>query len=144
MTAGHIRAPLEVTLQTVKAYDKYKEILPYVEEVKYDPQTKQVFIHGSLMRYHVIMTTSVVEEKTPTGYKISYTGIAGHFLGIKADMVLDRVGDSTTEISLHARYVADRIPIPSFILNWGLEVAGKKMASKMRSHIEETWINSQK
>ena len=63
----------------------------------------------------------------------------GDFKGMKGVILLEDYKSTRTEISMNSRFVTEKIPIPSIIMSFGLEVIGKQMATKMRNYIEQAY-----
>ncbi|MCC6278453.1 MAG: hypothetical protein IT289_11115 [Oligoflexia bacterium] len=143
-SAGQIRAPIDFVHERVTSYDRYSELLPYIEESKYDPVTKKLFIHCSLLGFHARMTMAMSSLKTTQGYRTQFEVISGSFVGMKGHVTEDADGARFTEISMEGEFKAEDLPIPKIITSLALEFAGRRMASRMRSSIEEDWAREQK
>ncbi len=76
---GRIHAPLEFTHRHVNDFDHYSKILPYVDETTYDTATKKLFVHTSLLGYHVRMTLQMETSASPKGFRINWESISGSF-----------------------------------------------------------------
>jgi hypothetical protein len=139
LTAGHINAPVDFVHEHVMKFGSYSKFLPYIEESSYDAKTKNVFLHGALLGYHVRMTLHVESKKTENGHQLDWESIAGGLIGMKGRITEERLEANVTEISMDVLQKAESLGIPGFILNWGLEFAGHRAAGNMRSHIESEW-----
>jgi len=148
ISAGIIHAPVEFTHQRVLEFKKYPEFLSYIVDSPYDETTKNIFLHGAVLGYHVHMTLHIDTEKTEKGEKIHWKSIEGGFKGMEGTIIEDPPKDSNdnehTEISLDAAYLGKTIGLPGVILDWGLEFAAQRTATAMRSHIESEWEKSKK
>ena len=141
-TAGLIRVPVEFAHQKIMDFDSYSKTLPYIEETAFDKVTNNLYVHASFLKYGVKMTLHIADEKTSTGYLIHWESISGAFVGMKGTIVEDRTDKDQTEISMYGSFLGHSLGIPTFILQWGLEFAGHRAASAMRTHIEEKWAAS--
>lgn len=135
-TAGHMKAPLEVTHKTLLDFSSYPQVVSYIKTTRYHEKKKLLFVHGAVMGYHVRLHLKIDIEKTKNGYKTNFECIRGSFKGMTGEIVEEAVGPSTTEISMVARFAAKKIPIPDILMKWGLEFAGQRAAGAMRQHIE--------
>jgi hypothetical protein len=141
---GRIHSPLSFTHKHVNDFNSYSKLLPYVDETSFDATTNNLFVHTSLLGYHVRMTLHMQTESTPEGYRINWESIAGSFKGMTGVIIEDGDGPEHTEISMEATYMAKDLGIPAIISGPILEIAGRKIAARMRSHIEDEWEKSKK
>jgi hypothetical protein len=138
-TAGLISAPVDFSHKFVMNFDEYSTILPYIKKINYDRTTNNIFVHGGLLGYYVSMTIKLKPEKILNGYLTNWTVISGNFKGMTGYIREEAFDQKKTEISMNALYLGKSVDIPGVIMQFGLEVAGRKAASSMRSYIEEQW-----
>ncbi|MDZ4676892.1 MAG: hypothetical protein SGI74_05210 [Oligoflexia bacterium] len=141
---GRIHAPLSFTHQHINDFNSYSKLLPYVDETSFDPKTKNLFVHTSLLGYHVRMTLHMETQSTANGYRINWESISGSFKGMKGVIIEDRDGSEHTEISMDATHMAHDLGIPAILSGPIIEIAGRKIAARMRAHIESEWEKSKK
>ena len=144
ITAGHIHAPIDYTYQQIKDYDSYSHFLPYIDVSTFDNATRNLFLKASLLGYEVLMTLHLEDEVIDEGKRINWRCISGSFVGMKGVFLFTPFDPEYTEISMNAEYIGEKIPIPQFILNWGLEMAGQRVAGSMRKRVEGNWEKSKK
>jgi hypothetical protein len=144
ITAGIMKVPVKFCHEHIIDFDNYSHFLPYIQESSFDKTTQNVFIHGALLGSHIRMTIHVKSSETAGGEQIIWESVSGGFVGMMGTIGENRIDSEHTEISMNSSYVGDVIPIPTFILNWGLEVAGQKVANAMREHIEDQYEKSKK
>lgn len=139
LTAGRIKAPLYFTHEIATQYGQYQKILPYVSETTYDKESGNLFASGAFMGLKAKMTMKLsAEEGEGSKDYIKWEIISGFLTGMKGVITEEKISDEVTEISMDAKYVGPTV-LPGFLMNWGLEFIGQKMASAMRSHVEAEW-----
>ncbi len=143
-TAGLIHAPEDFVFNRITEYEKYPDFVSYIKETSYDKTTKNLFVHGAILGYHVRMTIHMEPYKTLSGHKLDWQSISGGFVGMKGSINQESSDAEHTEISMNAVYLAESLGIPAFILNWGLEYAARQACASIRTHIEDEWSESTK
>jgi len=144
ISAGIIHAPEDLTHQTILDFKEYPQFLSYILESPYDSKTKNIFFHGAILGYHVHMTIHIDSEKTSNGDLIKWKSIEGSYLGMEGTIKEESLDSTHTEISLDSAYTGKSLGLPTFILDWGLEIAAQRTAGSMRSHIESQWEKTKK
>lgn len=137
--AGHASAPQEFTYQEATKYENFPKISSYIREIKYTPEKKQLFMHSVAYGYHARMLLQLDYKSTATKKTISYKIISGVFTGMSGELGFEDVGRRKTEISMTGLYPFEKLPVPAFFAEFGLEVILQKMASRMRAYVEEQY-----
>jgi Polyketide cyclase / dehydrase and lipid transport len=154
---GLVSAPAETSFAEAQKYQNLKELSDDIVEVKTGPAADDVFIHTQAFNYHARMmmkvtteTVAVAAKKTVTETKSSpqaatatvesqhlrFTVVDGNFKGMTGEFNFSPY-KSKTILGFHAEYEYDVLPMPKFFVEFGLEVVLQRVASRMRSYIEE-------
>jgi hypothetical protein len=138
--AGRVSAPLEFFHGKITEFEKYKNILPYIDESTHDPSLKLLKAKGGFMGFSSSVSVEVKENLTLEDKKgkVEFFIKEGFLKGMHGQFIEEKIKDEVTEVSLEARYEGD-LKLPAFLLDWGMEFVGEKMASKMRAYIEDLW-----
>ena len=145
--AGHASTPLDFTYQEAKKFENFPKMSGYVRETQYTPQTKQLFMHSEAFGYHARMLFQLDFKESDEKRKvISYKIISGVFAGMQGELAFEDVGRRKTEISMTGVYPFEKLPVPAFFAEFGLEVILQKMATRIRAYVEEQYqkVNVQK
>lgn len=138
IAAGRIHAPLFFTHKIATDYSQYKKILPYVDEAIFDTKESRLTAKGSFMGFSSKMVVTVKGDESSSGGHIKWEVYSGFLTGMSGVITEEKISDEVTEISLDANYTGG-LELPSFLINWGFEFLGQKMAQSMRSHVESQW-----
>lgn len=141
--AGHTNTPLQFTYETAKKFEDIPKMTNYVREVKYTPSTRQLFMHSEAFGYHARMTFQFDFKETETKKWIYFKIISGVFTGMEGEISYEDVGRRKTEVAITSRYSYEKLPVPAFFAEFGLEVVLQKMAARMRAYVEEQYQKSQ-
>lgn len=142
--AGQTSTPLDFTYQEAKKFDNFPKMSSHVREVKYTPSNKQLFMHSESFGYHARMLLQLDFKENETKKIISYKIISGVFTGMEGELAFEDVGRRKTEISMTGHYPFEKLPVPAFFAEFGLEVILQKMATRMRAYVEEQYDQTQK
>lgn len=141
-SAGWVKVPLDFVYQKSIEFDRYANILPYVEETSFDKSTSELTAKGSFISVKANVKIKMEPSFNQDEAKIKWTILKGMFEGMSGTILMEKVqstqADEYTQCSLSASYQGEG-KIPDFLLNWGLEFVGQKMAYKMRNHVETEW-----
>ncbi len=138
ITAGRIRAPLRFVHEKITHYSDYSKILPYMDETSYDKETKKLFASGSFLGFKAHATLEMGSKKEDGKSSVDFKITSGFLSGLTGVITEERVEDLVTELSMDSVYTGDA-SIPGFLLSYGLEFIGHKMAASMRSYVESQW-----
>ncbi|MBK9294491.1 MAG: hypothetical protein IPM57_08605 [Oligoflexia bacterium] len=140
--AGWVKAPLDFVYENAIDFNQYSKILPYVEETTYDKSLEELTAKGSFLTINANVKMKLKVVKEGRSAQIKWSIIKGIFDGMEGVVLMEKTtnhqGDDVTECSLKANYEGDA-NIPDFLLHWGLEFIGQRMAYKMRNHMESLW-----
>lgn len=130
-----MQVPFDRAFSRVKQFNKYPEITEHIVQTKYNPDAQLLYIRGEAYNYwaEMLMQTEFVERSDFKEMKWRIVG--GLFPGMLGSVRLEKISDKETEISLRALYDYNTVPLPSFFLEFGMEVVLRQVAAKMRTFI---------
>lgn len=144
-SAGHIQAPVQKTKEYLYEFENYKDISKYFEKMNYIKEKNQVYSEICAFSYCARMWIQLREKALEDGsVLIEWDVIQGSFLGMKGFFKLAPFKFNVTEISMEASYKKEKLPLPSILLDFGMEVAGRHMCASMRNYIEDKYKKSLK
>lgn len=134
------QAPAEVFARALD-FERLKEISEHFREVKYDGKSRRLFIVSQALGYQARMLFQLRFDSRER--MIHFEVIDGHFLGLRGQVEMSAVNDSTikdrdriTELSILMAHEARTLPIPKILIGFALEIIAKNVAFKMRRHLE--------
>ncbi len=145
--AGLVNTEVEPTYLEAQKYDELKQISDHVIEVKVGPSPQDVFIHTEAYNYHARMTMRVTPAKDKDGSRhLRFQVLEGNFKGMTGEFsfsayqptgALGKLVKNATVLGFHAEYEYTVLPMPQFFVEFGIEVVLQRVASRMRSFLEE-------
>ncbi len=136
--AGMVSRTLEQSYSTLKQFSRWKEMSDYIQSSTYDPATKILKLHLLAFRYHAYLNMRIFfDEKDPSPKALRFLVLDGAFKDMAGVLEFKDHGRRKTEISMTVYDEFDKLPLPQFFIEFGLEVVFQKMAERMRSFIEK-------
>lgn len=145
---GQVKGDFEATQKRILQFESLRKISPEnFKEIKYDSKKKQLFIHGVAMWWEAKMLFQLFEQKvSQKSFRLHWRCIQGVFYGMTGFIEIEDLGVDkerrSLELSMIGSYQAEKLPLPSLLLNFGLETVLKTVAQKMRSFLEESSVDS--
>lgn len=127
--------------EAIKEFEFFAEMKPYVVKKEWNPKKKSLYLHGQAFDYQAHLWMEFYYQKVPrtTGqtprYQIHWRHTRGLFQGMTGIVAIEDVGRRMGEISMTTRYNFDKLPLPQFFVEFGLEVVLKKMAYQVKKYI---------
>ena len=137
--AGHVKAPGEFSYARVREFHRLKDLSEYVRESTFDEQKSHLYLHVAAFNYHARMLMAIVLQRQGKQRQILFHIVAGTMKGMRGVVQLEDIERRGSEMSMTAFYDYDKLPIPQFFIEFGLEVVMQKMAETLRAHVEELW-----
>ncbi len=134
---GWVKRPPNEVYGRAQDFERLKVISDHFREVKYEPQSRRLFILSQALGYQARMLFQLrfdIERK-----RIFFQVIDGHFLGLHGVIEMATVAkrSQVTELSVLMAHEARELPIPRILIGFALEVIAKNVALKMRRYLEE-------
>lgn len=162
-SAGLVQAPQSFSEREIQNYEKLVELSPKnFKKIEWNAQKSELFLHGIAMGWHARMWMKIWAHREKEKFFIDWHVIRGSFKGMKGVIQLEpprpgrkvrQLKNSTsskdderreTEFSMTARYESEKLPLPAFLLSFGLEAVMKIVAKKMREHLEREFRSPEK
>jgi len=137
--AGIIDTPVAFAFDQARRFENFPQMSSYIKSVQWQSKSGILFVHmeafgyGARLRFYV----DVKDKKKPP--EIRFLVFEGVFLGMSGVIRIEDVERRRAQISMTAQYQFDKLPIPKFFVEFGIEVALRIMATKMRTYIEQRW-----
>lgn len=146
---GRIAAPFAAVEKKIFEYERLKELSPeHFRAVVYDAGKNRLYLHGVAMGWHAKMTMQLHTEKIAPGRtRLHWKVISGSFLGLVGYFDLEDLEAGTAakdgqrrgvEFSMTGFYESVKLPLPSFLLRFGLEAVMRIVAKRMRDFLEKS------
>ncbi len=138
LAAGHVKVPKDALWKRLIQFSEYSSLSDYIKKSqKLANENIWHFVFSAMdFDAHLFLQFRIDEKKN----RIHWLNTRGKLKGMEGIIRLDRLDRRTTEFSLDCRFVSlQPIPIPKILLNFGMEVAGYAMFTKMRSRYEEDY-----
>jgi coenzyme Q-binding protein COQ10 len=130
-----INAPVEKVFDIITQYEKYKEFLPEVKEVRTSSrQGNEVTVHYKVDVMKTIQYSIRVREERPT--KMSWSFIEGEFMkDNKGSWVLESAGEGKTKATYTVEMALGAL-VPKTIVNALVETSLPKMLDAFKRRAE--------
>ena len=132
-----INAPMEKVYDIVTQYEKYREFLTEVKEVRTSGrQGNEVLVHYKVDVVKTIKYTIRVKEERPT--KMSWTFVEGEFMkDNKGSWVLEPAGEGKTKATYTVEMALGAL-VPKSIVNALVDTSLPKMLEAFKRRAETT------
>lgn len=135
--AGVVEAPVEFTYLQAKRFSDYPSMSNFVKSGQYDEKSGILKLHTEAFGYQAHLAMQMEFRDSKSEWKeIRYRVISGVFAGMTGVLRIDEVNSKRCEISLTSLFAYNELPMPKFFVEFGLEVALRIMATRMRSFAE--------
>lgn len=144
---GWVRAPFKLVKQRIHRYDKLQALAPsQFREIKYDKLQNQIFVHGVALKWHARMHMQLYNQQVSHEvYRLHWKVFRGNFKGLKGYFELYQLPQDherrNVEFSMTAFYESGKLPLPSFLLRFGLETVLRIVAKRMRKYLQSGIID---
>jgi ribosome-associated toxin RatA of RatAB toxin-antitoxin module len=112
---------------------------------QYDAQSQTLFLQLSAYNYTTQMWLKMGISKS-SGLddlkQLHFTVVKGVFKNMKGRILFRKIEVEQTQMEIHSEFEYKSLPMPDFFLEFALEVVMQKVASKMRSFIENYSLNN--
>lgn len=133
---GLINLPQADTFTEAKKLENLSKMSDYVIKSDWQPKLDKFFMHSKAFGYHAKMWMNVNFNDNKDFSEVRWKIVNGTFKGMDGVIRFIPVNSRQTEIGIQAEYDFEKLPIPQFFVEFGLEVAMQKMAARMRGYFE--------
>ena len=133
---GMVNNTAEQAYKIAKNFKHLEQISDYIKKIEYNEAKRQLFMHSEAFNYpaHMWMLVDYFEEDSKK--QIRFTVQKGVFSGMKGSITFLNNFINKSQIEFVATYSYRELPMPTFFVEFGLEVIIQKVAAKMRTFIE--------
>ncbi|MGE0763115.1 MAG: SRPBCC family protein [Bdellovibrionales bacterium] len=143
--AGVTAAPMALTEQVGRRFEDYPKISSFVKSASYVPETRILTMHTQAFNYSAHLKMRLrFEEPSASKHEIRFQVIAGKFSGLTGVVSFEDLGSSRTLTAITGQMGFHKLPMPVFFVEFGLEVALRLMATKMRAFAEAEFSRGKK
>jgi hypothetical protein len=135
--AGDVARPKEASFKLAQEYPRLKEVSDHFKTVSFDEKQQKLFIITEALGYQARMLMKLTPVREDWRSEVQWEVIWGSFKGMKGVIGFERLAPRLTEVSFQARFEAEELPIPKFLMGFALEVVTQKVAEKMRTYLED-------
>lgn len=133
--AGLVKVPLDYSFTTAQKLEDLKTVSDHFEEVKWDRATNLIYLRTRAFGWVAEMLLQVDFESQKK--IIRWRNVAGSLAGMVGGIHFRDDGRQMTEMSMTAEYTFEKLPLPTFFVEFGLEIVLQRVAGLMRAFIEE-------
>lgn len=137
---GVVNSPAVKSYRMLKDFSRWQRIHKSIRAAKWTPENRRLFLHMEAFDYHARMIMRVDEEEVQkegqTLRKIFFNVEKGSFQGLRAAIQFKDAKGRKSEISMTAQHEFDKLSMPQFFIEFGLEVVFQQIAQKMRTFVE--------
>lgn len=141
--AGNLKASARFAFDRVREFHRLKDLSEYVKEATFTESKSQLFLHVAAFKYHARMLMQIAFTNGQTQHQILFHVIGGTMKGMRGVVRLEDIERRGAEISMTAFYDYEKLPIPQFFVEFGLEIVLQKIAEALRDNIETLWEKNQ-
>lgn len=139
---GQIKTPVKFAYDQSKKLGELKDYSEYIVASKWNPELRTLYLHTVAFKYHAIMRLSVDFFESEDFYEIRWKHDQGVFKGLRGVIRFSHKDAKTSEIGLQTEYFYQDLKIPKFFVEFGLEVALHRVASRIRAVVEKKFKQS--
>jgi hypothetical protein len=138
--AGIMNAPLEFAFTRAQRFEDYPKMSGMIKNSKFDEKSRRLDMTMAAFGYTADLK---IDLEFPTvaanSRDIRFCVLEGAFKGMNGTLHLEEFNGAKSQISLTSIQGFDKLPIPKFFVEFGLEVAMQMVATKMRTFVEEAY-----
>jgi hypothetical protein len=143
--AGISETPLAFTFSETKRFENYPKMSDMIKRAHFNPENRMLDLTAAAYGYKAELKVKLdFREDRPERREILFCVIQGAFKGLSGVLRLEDLERRKTEISMTGRMAFEKLPFPEFFVRFGLEVALKSVATRMRAFIESVYQNGAK
>lgn len=140
--AGIVSAPASFCFNHAQKFERLSGVSSHFKMVNHDKSKSRAYIVMEAMGYEARMLVSYKAINTNPA-EITWRVESGTLVGMNGKILFQEQPKSKTEMAILADMEADKIPLPSILAPFTLEIIAEKVAYKMREDIEQAYQQSQ-
>jgi hypothetical protein len=135
---GLTRQYHHVAFAKAQKYENLKKVSDHIREVRWDAAKSELYVHTEAFRYHARMRMRI-RTVSPTAEvaQIHFEVIEGNFKGMVGLFSFEKFKAQSCLMGFQSRYVYEKLPMPNFFVEFGLELVLQKVAGLMCQFLEK-------
>ncbi|NQZ01067.1 MAG: hypothetical protein HRT45_10425 [Bdellovibrionales bacterium] len=140
-SAGMAKASVGQAYLVLKDFSGWTSLSDYVLEAEFDEEKSVLFLHLNAYGYYAKMHMDVVFGGSDQYRDLYMKVVRGHFLGMTVGFRIQKDAKSRkSEILMTALHPFEKLPLPRFFMEFGLEVVFQQLGQRLRSRMERGLI----
>lgn len=135
---GITKAPLSHVDAVARDFSKYPKMSTYVKSAEFDTSQNKLKMTTEAFHYradlHLKIEFRNISEKEK---QIRFRVLEGVFKDMNGVLKMQETAANQTTVSFTGAWDYEKLPIPRFFVEFGMEVALKMMATRMRAFVME-------
>ncbi|MCB0392635.1 MAG: hypothetical protein KDD58_15200, partial [Bdellovibrionales bacterium] len=134
---GVVNSSSEESFTVAKNFKNLEKVSDHIKKIEFDEAKRQLYMHSEAFNYYAKMWMNIDLLDGEEKKEIRFLVAKGVFSGMNGSIRFYNFQKVKSRIELLATYNYEKLPIPTFFIEFGLEVVMQKIAAKMRSFIEQ-------
>lgn len=139
VAAGLVSVPLQDSWNIVRNFELLPKVDERFQEVKYFPENQRLFLHLVAYGYHARMILQMRYGESLNAREMHFECVEGTYKGMTGVLRFESVKQSKTEFAMTTDYASEKIPLPRILMGLGVEIVGSRVASAMRTFVEDDY-----
>jgi hypothetical protein len=139
-----MHASLERSKKALTDYSAYARLIPFVARSDYDRSRERLFLEGGIFGWRLRSTLAFHEVSSE---RLEFRVVDGHFQGLQGSVEFQphtrSGGVPATLVHLQGQVLGAQFP-PAFVMERGAEIVFGVAGKRMRSYVEEHFVDEQK
>lgn len=136
---GVINTPKEYCLKQILNFEELQKVSKHFKKVVHQPKLKRVYMVMEAYGYEARLLIKYTVKSQDNKSVFHWNVVWGGFQGMIGDIELTSLKPDKTEAVLTSTFDDQEVPLPSIFKSFLLEIIVQRVASSMRSHIEERY-----
>lgn len=134
---GLVAAPRVTVYEVAQRYEDLPKYSDFIKSAKYDPVTRLVTLELSAFNYKSTMQVEVKPSQNDQAAQMEYTVRTGPLSGLTGRVIMTGLPRGKTEVGLEGEFKYTEFPLPQIFLEFGIELAFRRLAFKLRTQAEQ-------
>jgi hypothetical protein len=134
---GQVAAPRASVFKIAQRYENLPRFSDYIKTAKFDPATSVLKLHVAGFGYATDMDVHVKPSQSEAASSLEYLVRTGPMQGLTGRVTMTDLPRSKTEVGLDGEFKYTQFPLPQLFLEFGLELAFRRLAWRLRTFAEQ-------
>lgn len=138
--AVQVDAPMDFAYVQAQHFEAYPKMSSMIKSSKWEPAQQHLELVMEAFKYRARLKMKIDMPPGEASHRdIRFCVIEGNFTGMGGLVRLEKLAGPKSQISLTALQGFDKLPMPGFFLEFGMEMAMQIAAGKIRGFVEEAY-----